>query len=252
MPRGSIGRRRSFSVSRWSRSNRHATYTTRYRRSVHSRVLRLAGRRHSRQRIYIDYSTVYATRIIRPAPDWPGVLRGSSSRCDSLLHRLCHSSSFWPSLLPDVLCYQYRLHDLADRRWRGLSPDVAHGGPPLRLNLQGLGDCGPNQCGAWDLLFPPVTASAACTAYVACLATGGGITPTPAQVPGGILSGDPLTPNSPGGSVQDLQKQCTDLKGTWDPIGGTCTPSGSLSNFQIGMIAAGGVGLLLLFGMMRR
>jgi hypothetical protein len=127
-------------------------------------------------------------------------------------------------------------------------------GPPKGVRGRGFGavNCGANPCGFTDFFpLPGIFTSPACSAWLTCTTTGGGLTPTPTSagvlqplVPIGPPATNPAAPVSTGagcdpGDIQCLQGACVSPS-TWDPIGSTCLAPNAWPSWALpaGLVAA--------------
>lgn len=112
----------------------------------------------------------------------------------------------------------------------------------MRMGMGDVASCGQNPCGFWDAFpFPGMFTSAECSAYLACIASGGSVTPTPAQAGGSPFSSGTAS----AADVQTLQAQCAAAGNTWDPLSSTCKPPGADYAQYIPWVV-GGIALLVL------
>lgn len=99
----------------------------------------------------------------------------------------------------------------------------------LGLGSYGLGDtsaCGTNPCSWWDTTMGvalPMFMSANCQAYLGCVATGGSITPNPANI--WTLNGGEGAPNPNAGGVSAAQALCEAEGNTWNALTSQCVPA---------------------------
>jgi hypothetical protein len=119
-------------------------------------------------------------------------------------------------------------------------------------------NCGSSPCGFLDFFpYTGLFTSQACSAWLSCEATGGTITPTPAQSGGGLLAiGSPstsvdTTSGNPDTSACDptdlgcLQTACASSGGSWDPVASACSPAGAIPTTSLIYLA---IGVLLIGG----